>query len=358
MSKPNILVVGSGGVGAIAALALTMNNKANVTLVVRSAYQKATTEGFEIHSVTYGEFHNWKPAHISRTVEDAVKENGPFDFILVTTKNIPDGPTPVEEIIRPAVVDGACTVVLFQNGIGIEEPIIKLYPKCPVVSGILMIGSTNIDCVVNNLHKDTVKLAPFHNPNISDEISMAKTKEFASLYQHENKDINEIILEENALRSRWEKLVYNMVLNTVCTVTGLDVNRCQIGGSNETLFKPAMTEVRAIAASEGVDLPELTCDFMCHVGDGLFYSPSMLVDYRKKQLFELEVILGNPLKTAAKNGVPTPVLSTLYGLLKIIQLRVKEETGMVQIDQEKFQGLSSDDYPKAFEEMQKKHTST
>lgn len=354
MSKPNVLVIGSGGVGTIAALALTLNKKANVTLVVRSAYDKASTEGFEIKSVTYGDLQNWKPAHISRSVEDAVADNGPFDYIVVTTKNIPDGPLPCDEIIKPAVVDGVNTVVLIQNGIGIEEPIIKAYPNNPVLSGISLIGSTNINCVVNNLHKDTLKLGPFHNPNISDDKTKEKVKEFALLYQNESEDVNKVIIEDSALRSRWEKLVYNMVLNTTCTVAGLDVNRCQIGGANENIFRPAMNEVLAIAASEGVDLPSLTSEYFIHIGDGLFYSPSMLVDSRKKQLFELEVILGNPLRTAAKNGVPTPVLSTLYGLLKMIQLRIKEEIGVVQINQGDYKGLNSDDYPTAFQDFQTK----
>lgn len=354
MSKPSVLVIGSGGVGSIAALALTLNNRSNVTLVVRSAYDKASTEGFEIDSVTYGQIKNWKPAHISRSVSSAVEENGPFDFIVVTTKNIPDGPLPCHEIIKPAIVDGVNTVVLIQNGIGNEEPIIKAYPKNPVVSGISMIGSTNINCKVHNLHKDTLKLGPFNNPNIPGEVTMEKVKEFALLYQNESKSINEVIIEDSALRSRWEKLVYNMVLNTTCTVAGLDVNRCQIGGANANIFKPAMDEVMAIAKSEGVDLPALTSDYFTHIGDGLFYSPSMLVDSRKKQLFELEVILGNPLRTAAKNGVPTPVLSTLYGLLKMIQLRIKEEIGVVKINEADYKGVNSDDYPQHFLDLQSK----
>ncbi|PSK41397.1 hypothetical protein C7M61_001079 [Candidozyma pseudohaemuli] len=354
MSKPSVLVVGSGGVGTIAALSLTLNEKCNVTLVVRSAFDKASTEGFTINSVTYGNLKNWKPTHVSKSVESAVAENGPFDYIVVTTKNIPDGPLPCEQIIKPAVVDGVNTVVLIQNGIGIEEPMIKAYPKNPVLSGISLIGSTNINCTVDNLHKDTLKLGPFHNPNILDELTMEKVREFALLYQNVSKDVNEVIIEDSALSSRWEKLVYNMVLNTTCTVAGLDVNRCQIGEANENIFRPAMNEVLAIAKSEGVELPDLTSDYFIHIGDGLFYSPSMLVDSRKKQLFELEVILGNPLRTASKNGVSTPVLSTLYGLLKMIQLRIKEEIGVVQINEADYKGINSDDYPKTFQELQSK----
>lgn len=351
MSKPKVLVIGSGGVGAIAALALTLNGNSETTLVVRSHYQKVIDKGFRIRSVTYPSSDSWRPNHVNRSVEEAAREHGPFDYVVLTTKNIPDGTMPCEEIVRPAVVNGKTAIVLFQNGIEIEKPMFREYPDSAVISGILMMGSTNIDCVVTNGHKDTVYLGPFHNPNISDEESMARVVEFASLYQNEDEAVNKVIIEESALQSRWDKLLYNSVYNTICTVVNLDVNRCQITGANDSLFSPAMDEIIAIAASEGIVIDEKKKDFMLHVGDGLFYSPSMLVDYRKKQLFEIEVILGNPIKIAQKNGVPTPILSTTYHLLKMIQFRVKEEIGMVKIEQEAYKAVPSEDYPKLFEEL-------
>lgn len=348
---PNVLVVGSGGVGSIAALSLTLNNKSNVTLVVRSSYQKAITDGFTINSVSYGQFQNWKPHHISPSVEQAAQENGPFDFVVLTTKNIPDGHMTCEDMVRPAIVPGKTTIVMIQNGIEIEKPMIKAFPTNPVLSGVSLIGSTNIDCTVNNLHKDLVKLAPFHNPNVDDAITSAKAQQFADIYQSAH---NSVLMELSALKSRWDKLVYNCVLNSTCTIAGMDVNRCQINGANPDLFEPAMDEVIAIAASQGVHIDAKSKDFFINIGNGLFYSPSMLVDARKKQLFELEVILGNPLRIAKANGVKAPVLSTLYLLLKMIQFRIKEETGMVSVKEEDYRGIKSDDYPARFAELNHK----
>lgn len=80
-----------------------------------------------------------------------------------------------------------------------------------------------------------------------------------------------------------------------------------------------------------------------------FYSPSMCVDVRKGQLMELEIILGNPMRIAKENNVPTPILSTIYPLLKLVQFRLKEEKKMFEIDKNDFQG-NSDDYQKIFSE--------
>lgn len=344
---PKVLVVGSGGVGGIAALALTKNGKSETTLVVRSDYDKVIKDGYTVHSVTYGDIENWRPKHVSKSVQDAAKEFGPFDYVVVTTKNIPDGAMTCEDIIRPAVSSNT-TIVLIQNGIGIEKPMIEQFPNSVVLSGISLIGSSNINCVIENLHKDHILLSPFNNPNVSKELAEEKLHEFASIYQNEDKKVNEIVLESDSRRSRWEKLIYNAVLNTTCAMTGLDVNRCQMNGSNATLFGPAMDEVLAIAASDGVVLgPESKQKFL-HIGDGLFYSPSMLIDVQKDQLMELEIILGNPLKIARENGVSAPILSLLYQLLKMKQFKIRESKGLVKVDESQFKGKNSDEYPEIF----------
>ena len=51
----------------------------------------------------------------------------------------------------------------------------------------------------------------------------------------------------------------------------------------------------------------------------------MCVDVRKGQLMELEIILGNPMRIAKENNVATPILSTIYPLLKLVQFRLKKE---------------------------------
>ncbi|KAJ8143040.1 hypothetical protein OY671_003815 [Metschnikowia pulcherrima] len=350
---PKVLVVGSGGVGSIAALALTLNGKSETTLVVRSDYDKVIKDGYTVHSVTYGDFENWRPKHVSRSVEDAARDFGPFDYVVVTTKNIPDGSMTCEDIIRPAV-SPSTTIVLIQNGIGIEKPMFEQFPGSVVLSGISMIGSSNINCVIENSHKDHILLSPFNNPNISKDIAQDKLKEFASIYQNDDRSINEIDLEEDSRRSRWAKLVYNCVMNTTCAMTGLDVNRCQINDANRAFFEPAMNEVMAIAKSDGVELGEGPKQKFLHIGDGLFYSPSMLIDVQKGQLMELEIILGNPLRIARENGVKTPVLSVLYQLLKMKQFKLRESMGLVKVDESLYKGKDSYEYPEIFAASNKK----
>ena len=53
---------------------------------------------------------------MARTVSDA-KEFGPFDYIVVTLKALPDM-YDTADIISPAVAEGKSTIVLIQNGFG------------------------------------------------------------------------------------------------------------------------------------------------------------------------------------------------------------------------------------------------
>lgn len=349
---PRVLVVGSGGVGAMAAFALSQAKKSSVTLVVRSDYGKIKDHGYTIESVVHGTLEGWRPEHVCPSVT-AAAETGIFDFVVVTTKNIPDGQATCEDIVRPAVTCGHTTLVLIQNGIGIEEPMFDAFPGCAVLSGVLLIGLAYKDGVVKHLHKDRLYLAPFDHEEIN---GMAQTELFAKIYQNSDPLLNTVIVELSARRSRWEKLVNNAVFNPVTALTGLDINRCQINGANETVFSPAMDEVIAIAASDGVEIDPSAKSRFLHVADGSFFASSMLVDLRKGQLVEVEVIVGNVLRIAQRNNVLAPVLATLYLLLRMVQFRTKESLGMIHMNEKDYVGHSSDDYPAIFAALNNKHS--
>lgn len=61
--KVNVLLVGSGGVGTMAAYALEQGGKASVTAVLRSNYSVVDQKGFDINSLQHGRIRNWRPAY-------------------------------------------------------------------------------------------------------------------------------------------------------------------------------------------------------------------------------------------------------------------------------------------------------
>jgi len=60
-AKKNILLVGGGAVGTIAAVNLEHGGLAAVTAVLRSNYSAVETKGFTIDSVDHGRLDSWRP---------------------------------------------------------------------------------------------------------------------------------------------------------------------------------------------------------------------------------------------------------------------------------------------------------
>lgn len=344
---PNVIVIGAGGVGVITALSLCYRKKSQVSLVVRSDYEHVKEHGYTIDSCDYGKVEKWRPHYIYKTVEDATQSGKFFDYIVVTTKNIPDGPlsSRVPEVIRPLVENNHAlapakpiNVLLVQNGLDIEKDIMSTFDgdgyDLIILSGIQMIASTKVGKgVISQVGKDRLYVGAFDPDN---QNAVAAARKFVELYDNEGHNI--VYFDPRVRYSRWKKLLYNAVINPTTALVGLDVPRCFEFGTNrmgteEHIFAPAMKEVIDIAASEGIVLEEDFVKFFTDISRNIMFKPSMCIDCEKGQLMELEVILGNPLRVARRNGVETPVLSMLYNLLVLVQGKLKEKNGLLTFDE-------------------------
>lgn len=323
----SVLLIGTGGVGTIVAYGLWFGKKAGeVDVVVRSDYEKVKNDGWEINSCDYGNIKNWKPDNIYPNVEVAVKDGKVYDYVIMTTKNLPDVIKP-DDIAAPAITDGKTTIVLIQNGFDLGRPFIKKWPNNAVLSGVSHIGSHNNSGVITQTQKDKTFISYFDNVNLDKPFQEAKAKEFIEVYSNEH---NMITYFPDAKWYRYRKLVYNATLNTTCALTGVDTGRLEISGALEAVAIPAMKEVISVAKADGVDLPDDVINTVIHSDDGDWFKPSMCVDTIKGNPIEMEVILGNLLTVARELNVPTPTLDVIYNLLKALQFRLKEARGLIQ----------------------------
>lgn len=60
-TKANVLVLGGGAVGTIAALNLEVGGLAQVTAVLRSNFKAVDENGYIIESIDHGKLTGWKP---------------------------------------------------------------------------------------------------------------------------------------------------------------------------------------------------------------------------------------------------------------------------------------------------------
>lgn len=349
--KLNILLVGSGGVGTIASIGLEKGGFAHVTSVLRSDYQKVSADGFSVNSVDHGKLVGWKPSAVVNSVEQGVKqlkqrekdENAVFDYVVVAVKALPDI-VKTEDIIRPAMEKKKKkqqeaksadekdiqypTVVLIQNGIDMEPPILKAFPHCICLSGISMIGSHNFNGHIEQYEHDSIKIGYYDNEFHSPEFQASVAQTFVYAYAASNVDCKYV---PDLMFWRWRKLVYNSTYNTMCGLMQLDVGRCYLSGIDEAVILPAMLEIIAIAKKAGYEMPADIRKIMQTSDEGLYYKPSMQIDIEKGNPVEIEAILGNPLRIARNLRVETPILTVVYNLLKGVQFRLLEGRNVLAV---------------------------
>ena len=206
----------------------------------------------------------------------------PFDFIVVTTKNIADIPPSVAEIIAPAVTPGHTSIVLLQNGLNIEKPLLAAFPINPILSGVSLIGATETSPgVILHDDRDRLAIGAFTNPNIPLSTSTSSAKIFVELYSASGKVSCKY--DENVGFVRWRKLVYNACYNSACAITHLDTARMRIlKYPIDDVVRPLMVEIVEIAKAAGHVLPEGIVESMIHCDpEDTYFKPSMQQDIEK-----------------------------------------------------------------------------
>ncbi|MBW0488982.1 hypothetical protein O181_028697 [Austropuccinia psidii MF-1] len=140
--KYDVLVLGLGAVGSLYAYVLEKSMRCRVTALARSLYEPINFQGLTIKSKKYGEIPNWKPYRVIQSVQEA--NDRPYRFIINCVKCLPDvepSPTLLEHFLKPPheISDvpsrpDLATLVLIQNGIGIEQPLAEAFPSVHIIS--------------------------------------------------------------------------------------------------------------------------------------------------------------------------------------------------------------------------------
>ncbi|KIW63109.1 hypothetical protein PV04_09985 [Phialophora macrospora] len=338
--KVRVLLVGAGGIGTMTALNLEQGGLAAVTAILRSNYTVVSEKGFTIDSCDHGKFEAWRPTKVLNKIPDLSSPDSseePFDYIICTTKNIPDVPPSLSDLIKPAVTPGHSVIVLIQNGLNIEKPLLKAFPDNICLSGVSLMGADELSpgYILEN-DVDRLYIGPFLSDTIDKQKQIDAAQEFVRIYSASGKV--QCSYQPDVLFVRWRKLMYNAVWNPICALTDLDTSRFRLASEDQDaasplnlLIRPAMNEIRAAAkAAANVELPESLVEDMVECDPiEIFCAPSMLQDRRKKRFMEFENILGEALREGEKAGAAMPTVKCMYGLCKAIQWRTKELNGMV-----------------------------
>lgn len=245
-----------------------------------------------------------------------------YDFIVICTKQLPNKYN-LAEMVKPLITPSLTSIVLLQNGLVIHKPFITAFPNNVTMSAVSMIGSfTEPPNKIKHIGPDILQIGPHYHPGVPDSASLERTKTFVEMYCAGG--AKECLFVDDMPKARWAKLLWNGTYNPICALVEVTVGAVQSSGAKEGLVLPIMRELQAVAKEDGVVLTEEDLSFMANRSpETSRYRPSMLLDREQGRPMEFEVILGDPVRRGKELGVPTPVTSTVYELLKLARWKVE-----------------------------------
>ena len=301
-----VLILGAGAIGSFYGAALQVSG-AEVSVVCRSDYDAVCAHGYIIDSQKLGE-RRLRPAQVIRSAQEYA--GGAPDFLVVAVKVV-EGTDRVA-MMRPAVGPHTA-IVLIENGVEIEEEIRAAFPDNELISALAFVQ-------VSRVGPGRVRHFAFGDltfGNYPEGVS-DKARQFARMLGAGG--INGT-LTDRVVAARWKKALWNAIFNPV-SVAGGALDTAQMLGTEEGMatIRRGMEEIRAIAAATGNPLPaELVDQFIDATRKAPAYKTSMALDFENGRPMETEVILGNVVLAARREGVPAPTLEAMYGLMKMIE---------------------------------------
>jgi 2-dehydropantoate 2-reductase len=202
----------------------------------------------------------------------------------------------------------AATVMTTQNGLGAEE-IVAGHGDWPLLSSVtFMSGARHGDTHVEYILDTATWIGPYRDTTPADAQAVADLIVAGGLKAEAFDDLRP---------AQWSKLIFNATVNSVAALTGLAHNRHFAEGLLGDLVHALVDEARAVAAAAGVELLEDPWEMnVLATQRGHAHRPSMLEDVEAGRRTEIETITGSLVREAARLGVPAPLHTTLYRLVK------------------------------------------
>ena len=301
-----IAILGSGAVGGYYGAKLARAGH-DVAFIARGAHLAAIRErGIEIRSAVLGDF-------VARgRAEDDTAKVGPVDLVLVAVKAY-DNPTALP-LLRPLLGPGTA-VLTVQNGVDSPAEVAAVAGEERTLGGTTYIA-TALEApgliVQTGDHRRIVFGEAFGDlPRTSDRVQRIHEALAAA-------DIQSVPVGDGRVPI-WEKFIFLAALAGFTGAARLPIGPVWADPFTREMFLAGSREIEAVARAEGVpvaaDVVERITPYVEKIPGSM--RSSLLIDLQQGKRIEVESLHGSVVRRGAARGVPTPIMSTLYAVLKL-----------------------------------------
>ena len=301
-----IAILGSGAVGGYYGAKLARAGH-DVAFIARGAHLAAIRErGIEIRSAVLGDF-------VARgRAEDDTAKVGPVDLVLVGVKAY-DNPTALP-LLRPLLGPGTA-VLTVQNGVDSPAEVAAVAGEERTLGGTTYIA-TALEApgliVQTGDHRRIVFGEAFGDlPRTTDRVQRIHEALAAA-------DIQSVPVGDGRVPI-WEKFIFLAALAGFTGAARLPIGPVWADPFTREMFLAGSREIEAVARAEGVpvaaDVVERITPYVEKIPGSM--RSSLLIDLQQGKRIEVESLHGSVVRRGAARGVPTPIMSTLYAVLKL-----------------------------------------
>jgi 2-dehydropantoate 2-reductase len=298
-------IVGSGAVGGYFGAKLARNGQ-DVTFIARGKHLEAIrAHGLRVQSAKLGDFVVHAPAH------DDPASVGPVDVVLFTVKAYDNS-----DALRllPPLLGPRSVVLTLQNGVDSVDEVAAAVGERHVLGGTTYVATALESpglIVQTGVHRSIIFGEVFEDrgrisPRVHD---MANVMTPADILVTPVPDGRVPI---------WDKFVYLAPFSGFTGAARLPIGGIWPDPLVREKFYAAAREVAALAAAEGVQISPDRFDRLQEYMDSIppTTRSSLLIDLEAGKRIEVEALQGAAVRRAAKHGLPMPIISTLYAVLK------------------------------------------
>lgn len=309
----NILITGAGAIGIAVGAGLASVGQ-QVSFFARGETKKAIEADGVHRTGLFGDL-DIPAEQVSVSDDYAAFAPGSFDFVLVCAKTLANDQISQALSENQQILKPEGKIVLLQNGWGNDKAYRRFFDEAQVWNARVITGFQR---TAPNVSKITVHTAPvllgsLYGLDCAPMAELAAAIDRGGLPAQASNEVSKAL---------WAKMLYNCTLNPLGAVLGVHygaLTKCQ---ETTDIMDSLMDEIFAVMTAAGYttfwpDADSYRKEFYGKLlPDTFYHNSSTLQDIRAKHPTEIATLTGVILELGREHGVPTPVNTMLYRLIR------------------------------------------